>query len=354
MAEHTLRRALAAPSCLIIALGAGCSFDFSDYDFEAELDAGGDGDATEPDAGRSSRFIDSCDLDAQPLEASSQDFDLDTLRFDNDWEAERCTTPAMGADGFFPVSLLAGEKWHFHLKALEDGVDPILYIVDACDERRCVRAQASNNCASKVEHMSFVPDRDGTYMVGIDTAGSGGAALNFLAVMPECGSGGNPEHSEGCDDGNREDGDGCDHLCRMELGPGDEEGEPNDDFTSANVLFFEDDRSDIRGTISGACDLEKFAIEIPQDGQGITAELLVGPNGDPCTAETAPADLQLQLFDGKSLVGEGTPVDGGSSCPVIDERFDFANDLARGTYHLNFITPDSSEDFPYVLRVTLR
>lgn len=361
-----VRWALALPFLMVCA----CTFDFADYDFMAAagsdaggdgdgdgdgnvVDAGGDGDGDGDGDGPAALFVNECNLGTDPLPPSPVPFDVSTLSFDNTWEVDRCTVPAIGLDGFFAVSLRAGEKWHFHLKSDNDGVDPVLYIVDACDERRCLRAQTSNNCASKVEHMSFVPDRDGTYMVGLDTVNSGGAELNFLAIQPVCGNG-EPEHSEGCEDGNRVDGDGCDHLCRTEIGPGDEESEPNDDFTSANVVFFANNESEIRGTISGACDLEKFAIDIPQDGQGLSAELLLGPNGTPCAAGDVPENLKLELYEGESLVGEGLAVPGGNACPVIDERFAFANNLTRGTYHVNFITPDNTENFDYILKLTLR
>lgn len=346
---------------LAAALAAsGCSYDFSNYDFAASEDAGpgggnaGDGDGT-VDAGRAALFSNACNLDSQQLTASAEDFAIDTMDFDNDWEVARCTAdPAAGRDGFFAVELAKGEKWHFHLKSNRDDVDPVLYIVDACDERRCLKAQTSNNCTSKVEHMSFVAPSTGTYLVGIDTVGSSdGAELSFLAVRPECGNGGNPEHSEGCEDGNRVDGDGCDHLCRTEVGPGDGEGEPNDDFTSANVVFFQDDESLIRGAISSACDLEKFAIEIPQDGMGLSAELLVGPNGNACQQDDEPGNLKLELYRGETLVGAGEPTD-GNACPVIDERLDFASDLRRGTYHLNLANIGAADEFPYVLKLTLR
>ena len=179
----------------------------------------------------------------------------------DDWQVPNCGFErAMGNEGFFAIELAAGEKLHVHVNAIDD-IDPVVYVVDGCDERACQPLNAANHCSSAKEHLSFLAPRPGRYLVGVDSVDPGGGRVELLAVLPACGDG-EKQHGEACEDGNRVAGDGCDPHCRFELNASERaELEPNDDLAGGNVLSVEATGSPFvaRGRLEGGCDPEYSA-----------------------------------------------------------------------------------------------
>lgn len=135
----------------------------------------------------------------------------------------------IGADGFFAVEMLAGETWHFRAEGLSATDDPAIYVLDACDERTCAVGDGADlRGAGSAEELSFVPEVDGRYLVGIDSRLAGGAVLDLVIARPVCGNE-VIEPGESCDDGNTAPGDGCDERCREELASGGAEVEASGD-----------------------------------------------------------------------------------------------------------------------------
>jgi cysteine-rich repeat protein len=249
------------------------------------------------------------------------------------------------------VMMAAGEKWHFHVRKVDPASDPLVYVLPACDARTCAPGSASDVCGSDTdEHLSFVAPSAGAYLVGIDGKVPGGFPYQLLAIRPMCGNGGMPEHSEGCDDGNLADGDGCDARCRSEVGAAaPTEKEPNDEFTSANVLALQlgAEPLNLTGQIGSSCDADMFVLTIAERARLEVSWLDAA--GAACAAELAGSKLEVLAADGLSVLRTAS-ASASMACP----RFGDADGLVLdpGTYHLRASAPDVRAN--YRLAVALR
>ncbi|MDD9934906.1 MAG: hypothetical protein OXT09_14950 [Myxococcales bacterium] len=264
------------------------------------------------------QLANSCAEDSLPVMVPDGEFfrvNLETLS--DNWQVDNCTADgARGNEGFFAVEIEADRRYHFHVNAI-DVVDPIVYVVDSCDERVCQALHTASDCASDREHLSFIAPRDGRYFIGVDGTDDGGGMVEILAVAPNCGNG-DKEHSEACDDGNDEDGDGCSASCRLEIERSGREGrEPNDDFISANFLMLDSESVfSVRGNVQSPCDPEMYALQPPSDGN--LSLRVLGPGGDPCDGITPETTLELELFEGLESIARHRAAPG--ECPeLLDE-----------------------------------
>lgn len=314
-----------------------------------------------PDAGGSDlALVDFCagfvvpDL-ILPQGVNEQRFRVDTTGLTNRVsDLSACLDPGdpgavwNGADGFFAVEMQAGEKWHFHANELSGADDPAMYVLDTCDERTCEVGDGADLCAvGSPEHLSFVPEVDGRYLIGIDSRLAGGAVLDLVVVRPVCGND-VLEHSESCDDGDTMPGDGCDELCRRELADGDDEVEANDDFTGTNrVLVQVEEQVEVNGQLRAPCDVDMFAIDVPQGGR-VQAQI-AARGGQQCVDGVS---LGLVDLDGVTLLGSGGA--GLDLCPTIDGDDGFAIGLESGTYFLRVELPRGQGDqLDYGLRIAV-
>lgn len=266
--------------------------------------------------------------------------DSDTTSLRNDYfELATCLgRNATGNDGFFAIDMVAGQKWHFHVKVTPGStMDPAVYVLSsACDPRECGPGEGLNECISgQDEHFSFVPPSTGRFFVGVDNVSGGGEALQVLAVRPVCGND-EKEHSESCDDGNTTPGDGCDETCRTEI-PNPvttlAEVEPNDEpFVNANVVDVTGGPITVTGQLGSKCDFDSFAIEVPEGG-GVLATMTT-PGGSPCGGTAPDFRISLRAPDGFTERGH---VDGGG-CPSLGAGDGFAQTLTAGRYFVRITT----------------
>ncbi len=356
--------------CLLGMLAASCSLASTErraceedaqcaQAFGEGFSCGDDGFCTEQQSdpsceGGSCALADTCQGDVPMLSPRTEFLDIDTSSLANDIsDIGSCTgSDAPGNDGFFAVEMVAGEKWHFHVRTLNDEADPSLYVLRSCDARTCQAGDAIDVCdAGSDEHLSFVAPAPGRYIIGVDARVSGGAAYQLLPVRPVCGNGGMPEHSETCDDGNVNSGDGCDESCLAELSTSaSEEVEPNDEFTAANrAMMPSNGQLDVTGRLGGRCDLDMYAVDVAE-GQEIRATML-DRGGTPCPNDAPRFDMQLFAPDGVSSLGSGRPR-AGNSCPAIFEE-SFARGLSAGRYYVRITTGESERPFDYQLRLNI-
>ncbi len=275
-------------------------------------------------------------LGGPPLVTSTAEpISVDTTALSNNISSDvtSCAgSSAPGNDGFFSVEMTAGERWHFHVTALEPDGDPVVYVLGSgCDARGCQRGDATNNCNRQDEHFTYVAPRDGTFIVAVDDAKGRGGTYTVLPVRPTCGNGLPLEHSETCD----EDSPNCTDECTAVIGDGGSEAEPNDDAVGANVLNFTSGR--VRGDIASQCDLASFRFTAPA-GAALTASVFT--RGTSACNSAAPAlDLELLSPDGRTLFGSVSA--GIGECPQILGTEPFATGL-DGDYVLR-IRPTGDE-----------
>lgn len=350
--------------------------------FEGEIDAFSEIDAPPPDAPPDAFVAADAPMDAPMLDggppvftladyctgsvpeldlmgAPSRTIAIDTraLADDGSGDIAMCLGGApTGPDGFFRVSIGAGERWHFHYRHVGD-VNPALYVLDTCDLRMCRDNQVIDLCNSGAdEHLTFQATTAGTYFVGVDSYGTGGLTGTIEAYRPVCGNG-MREHSETCDDGGVVPGDGCDAECRDEITSGITdrgELEVNDDRFSANhVLLTPGTPLTVTGRIATACETDWFVLDLPATGS-IEAELLTMAGASCMGSLDVPDPFTLELIasDGLTRVGSGTLASG---CPAIDPARDgFATGLPAGRYFLRiFGRAESGRPFNYGMRVTM-
>jgi cysteine-rich repeat protein len=333
----------------------GC--DVFDERLYLEADAGTPAQDSGPeDAGPSVFLADVCNDADVPVLLSFNDFlDTDTTSLENDYfELATCLgRNAAGNDGFFAIDMIAGQKWHFHVKVTPgSSADPAVYVLgQSCDPRECQPGDGLNECiAGQDEHFSFVPDRTDRFLIGVDTIGNGGEALQVLAVRPVCGDG-TKEHSESCDDSNTDMGDGCDGSCRAEIpnaGATDPnaEVEPNDEpFVNANIVDVSAGAVRVTGQLGSKCDFDSFGIVVPAGGS--VRATLTTPSGEACPAGSP--DLRLTLRDPGGFTEVGR-VDGG--CPAIDGDA-FAQGLPSGVYFVRATTVTVNEPDVFAYGLTL-
>ena len=277
-------------------------------------------------------------------------FSIDTSVLKDDFNQLSCTNAAVpGNDGFLAIDMMAGERWHFHVKApVGSDWNPALYILPSCDDRGCLAG--IDECGpGQDEHLSFVAENTARYIIGVDARSVGGTAAQLIAIRPSCGNGGDLEHSEPCDHGVN-----CDASCRVLL-PGDgSEVEPNDDYLGANVMNQPAlvGTTTVRATLGGRCDIDVYTFAVPKGGS-VTASV-VAPGGGACAGDATP--LKVSLLEGnatnpmlppKSL---GAPVE-GAPCPTLTKSA-----LAGGNYYL-VVAPKSqagAAEIKYELRLEVK
>jgi cysteine-rich repeat protein len=334
----------------LITLGAvvGCSV------FDPALYQNRDGAADAPPVPLAER----CEDDPPAVLSRTTPFIVDTTNMADNINSEInvCTgANEAGNDGFFAVDMVQGERWHFHVKALTEGINPAVYVLRTCDARVCMAGSGLDECSNNNEHLSFVALNTARYVVGIDARNPGGGRFEITAIRPDCGNS-VAEHSEACDDGNHDNGDGCDQNCRQELRPPTaNEREANDDALGANVVLLPATggslvvRGDIGG--SGRCDFDTFAVAVPTNGT-ITAALF-DVNDALCPANSPPLRLAFVDTDGRTELGhvEGTTA---TPCPSIGTMQTFAQRRSAGTYFLRLTTMNGDAmPFVYHLRIEL-
>lgn len=296
-----------------------------------------------------------------PLLPSSAEFvRLDLADYDDSWQVATCSDgQALGNDVFFAVDMQQGQKFHFHVNAL-DAIDPVLYVVDSCDERVCQPLNAASSCPNDKEHLSFLAPREGRYYIGVDSADPGGGRVELLALSPQCGNG-VKEHSEACDDGNVHSGDGCDRRCRIEIPASDRAAqEPNDDPSGGNVLALGPAPSTfrVRGTIESPCDPEVFSFASPE-GARVTVRVLDAA-GEACVAPPPEVHLDVQLLEGLTPIAVGQ-AGGDGACPAIASRALRPAESADAppwvpaSYHVRLATraPADAPPLPFTLELRL-
>ncbi len=289
---------------LVALASAGCNLFDEDLYKNAEplSDSCSDGIAAAP-------------ITAADLEGNQITLDIDTRGLaDTKRQLATCTGSLLdGPEGFLPIEMLAGEKWHFHVSVLSSENDPAIYVLDSgCDDRACSVGDGIDICERGTdEHLSFLAPSDGTFLLAIDTAEDGGGLYELLAARPICGDA-DKDHSENCEDGNTADLDGCDSECRTELLDGSEELEPNDDFTGANrVLGADLALVDVRGVVGSLCDFDLYALEATAG-----ASLTVTMDGVPVAcAPGARPELELLGVDGHTVIAGSTL--NANGCPEL-------------------------------------
>ncbi len=336
-------RITVALAALLALPGCFDNFDPSLYQGEAGVDAGVI-DAPTADAGLTLVFGDFCSsLPVSTVPTGENVFPIDTTgAVDNMRDLGSCvgaTTP--GNDVFLAIEAGPSERWHFHVRqGASADVDPVLYLLDACNERNCDSDRAINVCgAGANEHLSVVaPPGGGSYYLGIDSVSAGGFAGTLEIYRPICGNRAGPEHSENCDDGNTEDGDGCDSLCRTELsGPLAEEAGVNDDFYSANHVMAADGTT-VLGEIGGGCDVDVFAVDLTA---GTTLTATMTGRGGSCPGLAPEARLSILAPSGTLELRVATQ----EACPVLTHAI-----TTTGTYFIRVATVDNrASTFDYDL-----
>ncbi len=318
-------------------------------------------DAFDPElyqrAERNSTAFDSCSENDVPVMVSSAKLvTLDLGDYDDSWQVANCAIGrADGNDAFFAVDMDEGQKFHFHVNAI-DAIDPVLYVVDGCDERVCQPLHAASSCSTNKEHLSFLATHAGRYYVGVDSADPGGGKVELLVISPECGNG-EKQHSEACDDGNTDALDGCDSSCRIEIPASDRnEEEPNDDFGAANLLSIGalPSRFVVRGMLADACDLETFTFTAPAEAT-VSAQVL-DATGAAC-ASRPELNLDLQLFQGLTRVAQGK-VSEDDACPTLEAQPMRAGDSRalpwdEATYHLRLSGTGSETAMPFAFTLAI-
>jgi cysteine-rich repeat protein len=271
---------------------------------------------------------------------------IDTTAYRND-NMTSCNTETPGNDVFIGVQVVAGARWHFHLRGAANH-DPMLYLTRAgsCDSRTC-QFVASSCASASDEHFAFEADADGLWYIGIDDGVEGGGLYTLEAYRLDCGDGVDL-HGEGCDDGNNIDGDGCDRKCRYELSEERTvEKEPNDDRIEAHAIILPaSNELEITGEISGGggCTYpDVYAINVPQDGDLFVDAL--NSDGTPC-ASGATTPFRLSLLNARGDVVTENMQDPGTGCAIMHR-----SNLTSGEYFVRVGIPEPLDvTHPYRLR----
>ncbi|HEY8432405.1 MAG TPA: hypothetical protein VIL20_28735 [Sandaracinaceae bacterium] len=345
------------PALAPLALTGCFVFDPSLY---MNVDAGPDGGSSPLQGELAEVCGDEAPLLALGGQARSYTFAIDTRgRVDSERDVSRCTGRIeSGPDLFLAIDARRGERWHFHARVdpTVGGANPAIYVLRNCDARACRDGDGLDVCGPGAdEHFSFVPDEDARYVVAFDSPDADGFAGMVEAYRTECGDG-TQEHGENCDDGNDVDDDECDNACRRVLtGSSPLEREVNDDAYSANALHLPASGTmSVRGEIDGLCEVDVFAIDVPEGGS-ITAALRAEGGGE-CPPAAAGVVLELlELVDlGEPRVRVAGTVPSGAVCPEIAADAALAQNLPAGTYYLRVSkVQERPDEFRYQLDVTL-
>lgn len=330
-------------------------------------DAGGDGDGDGDvqDAGPP-RLADQCTsrdmftLRSNVLDERNQvAFIASTADFTNDISETACFEHNLpGAEGMMAIQMVTSERWHFHIKPMNDTSkgqpvqDPVVYVRRDCtDNRGCNEGSYLNLCGDgHEEHFTFEAPNTGTYYFILDDRNNARGDYLITAVKPQCNNG-VQEHNESCDT----PGPTCSLDCRHLLNVNNtNELEPNDDWTMANIMaqVAVNGSQSIKGSLGGVCDRDMFAFQVPAKGN--VAVRLRRANADPCPddlGDATPIKLELLGADSKTVLGEGIVRSG--SCPSIEASDAFANGLDEGLYYVRLFGDEKKRSFPYELTVTV-
>ncbi len=215
-----------------------------------------------------------------------------------------------GPDGVIGVSLAAGEKLNITANLRNASSVPIdigVYLMGACNPANCVK-RVDRCPAGRGETLDFVTDKPGNYYIGFDSKAYDKTTLQPLVdvrvTFPRCGDG-VVDNGETCDAPGSET---CTSDCLARLLPSDlgvPEVEPNNDYPTANHVavspgkpFF------VSGNIGGGCDLDFFAVDVPEGGYFLHATMLTG-TGAECPAGTPPMVLEFAQLNGSLELGDG-------------------------------------------------
>lgn len=325
----------ASTAALVLALAVpGCFGNFDPALYRAA-------DAGSADAGPPRLALADFCTDVPAVTLSGTTFVIDTTGLSDDVrDVAGCLgRTAPGHDGFVGLAMTRGDRWHFHVRQpAGSGIDPMLYVLDGCDERNCDADYAIDACGADAnEHLSFVAPHDGVYYVGVDTAAAGGFTGTLEIYRPTCGNGVR-QHSENCDDGNLVDGDGCDALCRTELaGALAAETEVNDDFYAANRVLGAGARA-VLGEIGTRCDADTYAF----DATGTSVTATIGPRGGGACPATAPR-LRVSVHTAAGIEIGATAVE---PCPTLTVAVPSTGSVLVRVYAAE---NDAERAFPYQL-----
>ncbi|MEM9190883.1 MAG: hypothetical protein AAGF12_16985 [Myxococcota bacterium] len=255
-----------------------------------------------------------------------------------------------GPDGFFALDLGAGERWHFVAEPKSPDADVQLYVLSSCDDRSCLCG--SDLCTEGLaERMNFVAKRPGRYLVGLEAGEATEVQLRAFPVI--CGNGAQ-EPGEGCDDGNNVIGDGCDDGCRIELPPeGGIEAEPNDDLFEANVIDAPGSTIELRGSLRGSCDVDRFELVIPE-GASITG-YVTDPLDQPCVGDTAPVSVAILDPAPGGFTQRGNPGPNSGVCPSFDAGAPGITAMPAGRYQVVVRKPVGApaDEVPYRIHLSV-
>lgn len=266
-----------------------------------------------------------------------------------------------GPDLFLAIETTPEDRWHFHVRVdpSQGGANPSIYVLQACDLRACDDGDGTDVCGpGSDEHFTFVPaagSDDPRYVVAFDSPDPDGFVGNVEAYRTICGDG-TLEHSENCDDGNESDDDDCDSQCRTVLrGSSPLEAEVNDDIYSANALrLAAGSTMNVRGEINRLCEVDVFAVEVPEGGSLSATFAAEGGGECPAVAEETTLELLELTANGQPRVRVRGSAPDGSVCPAIGTDVALARDLPAGTYYLRVAKVQERPDvLRYQLEVTL-
>lgn len=283
------------------------------------------------------------------IRSSGESIQASTASLGSDIESvPACGLETSGPDGFFMIDVEPGQRWHVEAAAADRSADVSLFALRTCDERTC--DVGANKCpAGEAERMNLIAEEFGSRFIGINT--SVASDVTIVANQVFCGDG-ILQLGETCDDGNDDDTDNCGHQCRRIISNGGSEFEPNDDVLEENYMTWDaSSRSAVvGGTLRGACDLDRYAIEVPADVT-LRASLLELGQQD-CTDENP--NLELRFLDPfnpvtQTVIGEATAE---NTCPVLQEQPIMMN-LVAGEYHFVVRRPstETSNMLTYLLKV---
>jgi cysteine-rich repeat protein len=259
-------------------------------------------------------------------------FVVDTAGLDNAFDQCTGTLAVPGEDGVLTANFRVDEKWHFHVRPVDESsrdFDPAVYVMTSCESARSCQSPIAvmDRCGpGEDEHFSFTATGVGDYYLVLDNqiASSAPRKYELSVVKPVCGNG-IQEHDETCDDGNLLGRDGCDETCRTELSQNGLAEEANDDHETASTVILNGSGQRIVWGTLPPCDIDFYGFRVEQPG---TLRLDMGPNTPDLAPNQAPGlcvnpealriGMKLYREDGGTRVevaqGEVTT---GNDCPTI-------------------------------------
>jgi hypothetical protein len=220
----------------------------------------------------------------------------------------------------------------------EAGLDSRIFAMRGCDAGQCVRS--ADRCGTGLpETLNFRIDEDegsGVHVFGVNVGRR--QRLQVRALTPVCGNG-RRDPGETCDEGDGSNDGRCDGECRQILSSGSQETEPNDNRLQENVVRLEDGTARLAGQLAGGCDVDRYAVQVPE-GASLRAAIF-GVGGTACDPQPPP--LRMRFEDprnpGVEVSGERRSDTGQNSpCVTLGDESATQN-LAAGEYHVIVRTP---------------